>query len=142
MADLSLIDAEFGSTLHRDTEEFRRASTGMVEAPNAAGYSSTAQENSYCAPAPGGLLRSHMDTLIRVHRASGSGSHMRGHTLRDMPSDVPPWLRARHPSKGNPTKRGDIIAAMDACDGANGLPLFWRSRKPGEFLRLEIDAPM
>ena len=141
LADLTLIDAEFGPTLQRDTEGFCRASIGMVEASNVETYSSTAQGNSYCVPSPGALLRSHMDTLIRVHGASGSGSHMRAYKLRGIPNDVLHGLEAKKSSKSRRTKLGYYIAAMGACEEANGLPLFGDTRDPGEFLRLEIEAP-
>ena len=53
------------------------------------------------------------------------------------PTMSPPCLEAKHPSKRKPTKMGNFIDAMGACEAESGLPIFGNSPSTSSFRDLK-----
>ena len=68
--------------------------------------------------------------MIRAHKASGQGAHMRAYKLRDRPAEILPCTMATQSSDNKHTKLENFFDAPDAVSAANGIPIFGGRRIP------------
>ena len=132
LGNLDLLGQEFGSTLRRDAEEFRRSMLSREDEGNRADAQSTIARETDDSDSYDILRKVHMMTM-------GYSTHVNTYVIRSLPNDVLEGLKAETSLGNKPTKIDNFKTAVSNCNQGNFMELFRPGSTPGQFLRTDVD---